>query len=176
MSELLSLIALAGPTATVAAATWYFGRVYRRVPVIGLVHRGSELPFPVIEDHRFTDLHPAVAAARGRQFMDSLRPPRGEGIQFQGSGTSGGGAHPPESAAVAGDELQLAVRAVLVHTAQDWPGGVYCSSDRSPFPCRLRRWGERVLRDAGWSDDDIAALLHNAEEGTPPRQSAADQA
>ena len=69
---------------------------------------------------------------------------------------------------VAQDELSLAVRAVLVHTAQQWPGGVYCNSDRSAYPCRLRRWGERVLLSAGWQEEDIAAMVRRAEAGVPP--------
>jgi hypothetical protein len=78
------------------------------------------------------------------------------------SGTDG------KPSAVTRDELRLAVRAVLVHTPQHWPGGVYCSNDRSPFPCRMRHWGEHVLVAAGWDADSIAAMARQADAGVPP--------
>ncbi len=56
------------------------------------------------------------------------------------------------------DVLRLAVRAVYLHGPSEWPEGVYCSNDRSPFPCRLRRWGEDVLLTAGWRPQDVDAL------------------
>jgi len=71
------------------------------------------------------------------------------------------------------EDLRLAVRAVLVHTAQRWPSGLYCSSDKSPFPCRLRRWGERALLSAGWQSEDIAAMVAQADEAAPPWLAAA---
>jgi hypothetical protein len=81
------------------------------------------------------------------------------------AGSSGTHEKPP---AVTRDELRLAVRAVLVHTPQHWPGGVYCSNDRSPFPCRMRHWGEHVLLAAGWDADSIAAMARQADAGVPP--------
>jgi hypothetical protein len=69
---------------------------------------------------------------------------------------------------VSREELRLALRAVLVHTAQQWPGGVYCSCDRSPFPCRLRRWGERVLLSAGWQQEQIDGIVRQVTEDAPP--------
>jgi hypothetical protein len=74
----------------------------------------------------------------------------------------------PLGAPATRDELRLALRAVHLHTPRQWPGGVYCSNDRSPFPCRLRRWGEQVLLSAGWSAEDIAALGRQADADGPP--------
>jgi hypothetical protein len=68
----------------------------------------------------------------------------------------------------AADDVHLAIRAVRLHTPRQWPGGVYCSNDRSPFPCRLRRWGEETLLSAGWSAEDIAALGRQADSDDPP--------
>jgi hypothetical protein len=69
---------------------------------------------------------------------------------------------------VSRDEMRLALRAVLLHTAQQWPGGVYCGSDRSPFPCRMRRWGERVLLSAGWQAERVEALVRQVGQDAPP--------
>jgi hypothetical protein len=74
----------------------------------------------------------------------------------------------PLGASATPDELCLAVRAVHLHTPRQWPGGVYCSNDRSSFPCRLRRWGEDVLLSEGWSAEGIAALDRQADaDGRP---------
>jgi len=85
-----------------------------------------------------------------------------------GSGFFRVGDHVDTSAPVTREELRLAVRAVLVHTPQQWPGGVYCSNDRSPFPCRMRHWGEQVLLAAGWDADGIDAMARQADAGLPP--------
>ncbi|MDT4987801.1 MAG: hypothetical protein QOI74_1895 [Micromonosporaceae bacterium] len=69
---------------------------------------------------------------------------------------------------VSRDEMRLALRAVLLHTAQQWPGGAYCGSDRSPFPCRMRRWGERVLLSAGWQADRVEAIVRQVGQDVPP--------
>jgi hypothetical protein len=74
----------------------------------------------------------------------------------------------PGDPTVTREELRLALRAVLIHTAQQWPGGLYCSNDRSPFPCRLRRWGERVLLSAGWDSEHIDAIARQVTEDVPP--------
>jgi hypothetical protein len=62
------------------------------------------------------------------------------------------------------EEMRLALRAVLVHTGQSWPGGVYCRSDRSPYPCRMHRWGERVLLAAGWPAEHIESMARRVAE------------
>ncbi|MER6592060.1 hypothetical protein ABT214_09435 [Micromonospora purpureochromogenes] len=42
---------------------------------------------------------------------------------------------------VTGEHVRLAVRAVVVHSPESWPAGPMCRSDRTPYPCRLHRWG-----------------------------------
>jgi hypothetical protein len=53
-------------------------------------------------------------------------------------------------------ETQLAQRAVTVHAIEQWPHGASCRNCRAPFPCRLHRWGRRMLNAAGWDDVAIA--------------------
>jgi hypothetical protein len=66
------------------------------------------------------------------------------------------------------DQLHLALRAILVHTPQVWPGGVYCGNDRSPFPCRMRHWGEQTLLLAGWDMKSIALMERQRRTALPP--------
>jgi len=56
------------------------------------------------------------------------------------------------------EDVRLAIRAVLVHTPEEWPTGPLCRSDRTPYPCLLHRWGRRVLRSRGLPDDVIDEL------------------
>ncbi|MDG4808121.1 hypothetical protein O7634_15300 [Micromonospora sp. WMMD1120] len=65
---------------------------------------------------------------------------------------------------VTGEDAQFAVRAVVVHAPRRWSGGVICRNDASPHPCRLHRWGTRVLALRGLRDAEIAALI---ERGDP---------
>jgi hypothetical protein len=88
----------------------------------------------------------------------------------------GGGADDRGDPAATREELRLAVRAVLVHTPQQWPGGTYCSNDRSPFPCRMRHWGEQVLLAAGWDAESIEAMARQADAGLPPWLAGAGEA
>ncbi|GAB3150711.1 hypothetical protein GCM10027290_38680 [Micromonospora sonneratiae] len=57
------------------------------------------------------------------------------------------------------EHVPLAVRAVVVHARQEWPAGVVCRNDRAPYPCRLARWGRRVLLAAGVPDERINLLV-----------------
>jgi hypothetical protein len=105
----------------------------------------------------------------------------GSGTNSAGSNSAGGGFyrvgdHADTSEPVTREELRLAVRAVLVHTPQQWPGGLYCSNDRSPFPCRMRHWGEQVLLAAGWDADGIDAMARQADAGLPPWLAGAGEA
>ncbi|MFJ6955816.1 hypothetical protein, partial [Micromonospora aurantiaca (nom. illeg.)] len=43
------------------------------------------------------------------------------------------------------EDVQFAVRAVVVHAPRAWSGGTICRNDASPHPCRLHVWGRRVL-------------------------------
>ncbi|MGC4876416.1 hypothetical protein ACLQ26_09165 [Micromonospora sp. DT43] len=65
---------------------------------------------------------------------------------------------------VTGEDAQFAVRAVVVHAPRRWSGGVVCRNDASPHPCRLHRWGTRVLALRGLRAAEIAALI---ERGDP---------
>ncbi|SCL28819.1 hypothetical protein GA0070616_3767 [Micromonospora nigra] len=65
---------------------------------------------------------------------------------------------------VTAEDAQFAVRAVVVHAPRRWSGGTVCRNDASPHPCRLHRWGARVLALRGLRDADIAALV---ERGDP---------
>ncbi|OLB80619.1 MAG: hypothetical protein AUI14_06145 [Actinobacteria bacterium 13_2_20CM_2_71_6] len=56
-------------------------------------------------------------------------------------------------------DIQLAQRAVIVHHGESWPHGDYCRNCRAPFPCRLARWGRRVLTYAGYTEAAVAALI-----------------
>ncbi|MFV2113596.1 hypothetical protein ACFHW0_14815 [Micromonospora sp. LOL_025] len=62
------------------------------------------------------------------------------------------------------EDAQFAVRAVVVHAPRLWSGGTVCRNDASPHPCRLHRWGTRVLAQRGLRPAEIAALI---ERGDP---------
>ena len=56
-------------------------------------------------------------------------------------------------------DIRLAQRAVTVHQGESWPHGDFCRNCRAPFPCRLARWGRRILAYAGYTEAAIAALI-----------------
>jgi hypothetical protein len=59
------------------------------------------------------------------------------------------------------EDVQLAVKAVVVHAPEEWPAGPLCRNDGVPYPCRLHRWGRRVLEKHGLSERQIDALVTN---------------
>ncbi|WP_405094637.1 hypothetical protein [Micromonospora sp. NBC_01412] len=65
---------------------------------------------------------------------------------------------------ITGEDAQFAVRAVVVHAPRRWSGGTVCRNDASPHPCRLHRWGRRVLTLRGLRSAEIDALV---ERGDP---------
>jgi hypothetical protein len=65
---------------------------------------------------------------------------------------------------VTAEDVQFAVRAVVVHAPEEWPAGPLCRNDRAAYPCRLYRWGWRVLATHGLSEREINAL---AAQGDP---------
>ncbi|MEO3777176.1 hypothetical protein ABGB16_10065 [Micromonospora sp. B11E3] len=65
---------------------------------------------------------------------------------------------------VTGEDVHFAVRAVVVHAPRRWSGGTICRNDASPHPCRLHRWGRRVLALRGLRAAEIDALV---ERGDP---------
>lgn len=59
------------------------------------------------------------------------------------------------------EDVQRAVKAVVVHGPEQWPTGPVCHNDGAPYPCRLHRWGQRVLAQHGLSQPQIDALVDN---------------
>ncbi|GAB4102029.1 hypothetical protein GCM10028790_10470 [Micromonospora taraxaci] len=55
-------------------------------------------------------------------------------------------------------DVVLALRAVTVH-APEQPDGARCRKDEAAHPCRLHRWGRRVLEERGLTDGQIQTLL-----------------
>ncbi|MEV5765417.1 hypothetical protein AB0L34_12720 [Micromonospora sp. NPDC052213] len=75
---------------------------------------------------------------------------------------------------VTAEDAQFAVRAVVVHAPRNWSGGTVCRNDASPHPCRLHRWGVRVLAQRGLRPADIAALIAGGDPtAEPPRRPGA---
>ncbi|WP_231921248.1 hypothetical protein [Micromonospora auratinigra] len=59
------------------------------------------------------------------------------------------------------EDVRLAVRAVVVHAAEEWPAGPKCRNDGAAYPCRLHRWGRRVLEAHGLNERQIDALVRH---------------
>ncbi|WP_327039194.1 hypothetical protein [Micromonospora maris] len=59
------------------------------------------------------------------------------------------------------EDVRLAVRAVVVHAAEEWPSGALCRNDGSRFPCRLHRWGRQVLLNHGLNERQLDALIRH---------------
>ncbi|GAB2940705.1 hypothetical protein GCM10027280_31530 [Micromonospora polyrhachis] len=66
------------------------------------------------------------------------------------------------------EHVPLAVRAVVVHAKQEWPAGAVCRNDRAPHPCRLARWGRRVLLAAGVFEERIHLLVAGGDPYASP--------
>ncbi|GAA3745077.1 hypothetical protein [Micromonospora maritima] len=67
----------------------------------------------------------------------------------------------PMPAPLTPEDVRLAVRAVVVHAAEEWPAGPKCRNDGAAFPCRLHRWGRRVLEAHGLNERQIDALIRH---------------
>ncbi|SIN36028.1 hypothetical protein [Micromonospora cremea] len=67
----------------------------------------------------------------------------------------------PVPAPLTPEDVRLAVRAVVVHTAEEWPTGPLCRNDGASYPCRLHRWGRRVLETHGLNERQIEALIRH---------------
>ncbi|WP_432957155.1 hypothetical protein [Micromonospora haikouensis] len=67
----------------------------------------------------------------------------------------------PVPASLTPEDVRLAVRAVVVHTAEEWPSGALCRNDGASYPCRLHRWGRRVLEAHGLNGRQIDALIRH---------------
>jgi hypothetical protein len=59
------------------------------------------------------------------------------------------------------EDVRIAVRAVVVHAAEEWPSGPRCRNDGLAYPCRLHRWGRRVLETHGLSPRQVDALVRH---------------
>ncbi|BCJ58308.1 hypothetical protein [Micromonospora endophytica] len=59
------------------------------------------------------------------------------------------------------EDVRLAVRAVVVHAAEEWPTVALCRNDGARFPCRLHRWGRRVLLAHGLNERQLDALIRH---------------
>ena len=64
---------------------------------------------------------------------------------------------------ITAEDVGFAVRAIAVHAPEQWPDGAYCRNDRAPHPCRLHRWGRRVLAERGLSDAQVRELVAGHE-------------
>ncbi|WBB82212.1 hypothetical protein O7606_13080 [Micromonospora sp. WMMD882] len=64
----------------------------------------------------------------------------------------------PLPTSVTPEDVRIAVRAVVVHAAEEWPSGPRCRNDGAAYPCRLHRWGRRVLETHGLSPRQVEAL------------------
>jgi hypothetical protein len=69
---------------------------------------------------------------------------------------------------VTAEDMTLAVRAIAVHASEDWPTGPRCRNDGAPHPCRLARWGHRVLRIGGFDEGRIVALVEGGDPDATP--------
>ncbi|WP_246384454.1 hypothetical protein [Micromonospora carbonacea] len=67
----------------------------------------------------------------------------------------------PVPASLTPEDVRLAVRAVVVHAAEEWPSGALCRNDGASYPCRLHRWGRRVLEAHGLNGRQIDALIRH---------------
>lgn len=67
----------------------------------------------------------------------------------------------PVPASLTPEDVRLAVRAVVVHAAEEWPAGPKCRNDGVAYPCRLHRWGRRVLAAHGLNERQIDALVRH---------------
>ncbi|MFI7606709.1 hypothetical protein ACIBTV_16430 [Micromonospora sp. NPDC049366] len=66
---------------------------------------------------------------------------------------------------VTAEDVGFAIRAVTVHAPEQWPDGQRCRNDRARHPCRLHRWGRRVLDERGLTDRQVQLLI--AEQMAP---------
>ncbi|MEU5780723.1 hypothetical protein [Micromonospora lupini] len=57
------------------------------------------------------------------------------------------------------EDVVFALRAVSVHAAEQRPDGERCRKDDARHPCRLHRWGRRVLQKRGLTDGQIQTLI-----------------
>ncbi|WP_199853749.1 hypothetical protein [Plantactinospora sp. BB1] len=59
--------------------------------------------------------------------------------------------------------VRFAVRALILHVSDDESTRPCCLWDKHPHPCRLARWGRRVLATRGLSDGAIDVVVRRAD-------------
>jgi hypothetical protein len=69
---------------------------------------------------------------------------------------------------VSAEDVGFAVRAVVVHAAVDGPAGVVCRCDGWAYPCRLHRWGRRVLAARGLAPAEVDDLVRRGDPAAVP--------
>ncbi|MET7947694.1 hypothetical protein [Micromonospora sp. NPDC005324] len=57
------------------------------------------------------------------------------------------------------EDVVFALRAVTVHAPEQRPDGERCRKDEAAYPCRLHRWGRRVLEQRGLTDEQVQTLI-----------------
>ncbi|SCE78275.1 hypothetical protein GA0070607_1512 [Micromonospora coriariae] len=68
---------------------------------------------------------------------------------------------------VTAEDITFAVKAITVHVSEQWPEGPRCRNDRASHPCRLHRWGRRVLDQRGLTDRQIRRLIAEQNVSQP---------
>ncbi|WP_327032446.1 hypothetical protein [Micromonospora ureilytica] len=57
------------------------------------------------------------------------------------------------------EDVVFALRAVSVHGPEQRPDGERCRKDYARHPCRLHRWGRRVLQKRGLTETQVQTLI-----------------
>jgi hypothetical protein len=71
----------------------------------------------------------------------------------------------PEPVLAVGEQLDYGRQAVTVHVPQSWPQGMICRNCRASYPCRIVRWGMRLLQAQGWELADAVDLIEATQVG-----------
>ncbi|MBE1486763.1 hypothetical protein [Plantactinospora soyae] len=70
---------------------------------------------------------------------------------------------------VTAEDVDFAVRAIAVHAPEQGPDGLRCRNDQAAHPCRLHRWGQRVLAERGLSEAQVrASVTHHEASAVRP--------
>ncbi|MDG4837295.1 hypothetical protein O7631_12290 [Micromonospora sp. WMMD967] len=64
------------------------------------------------------------------------------------------------------EDVVVALRTVTVHTPEQ-SDGARCRKDEAAHPCRLHRWGRRVLEQRGLTDEQVRTLIAGGTVALP---------
>lgn len=78
----------------------------------------------------------------------------------------------PQPPYVTGEDVRFAVLAIVRHAPLPTPSGPVCRHDRRAYPCRLHRWGRRVLDRCGLRPTEIDALVARGDPAAVPPATA----